>query len=378
MSQLFTLFHNFYIVQSSWMVWTNKNKPMSSRGLEGCQLLWLRLQSHVAAPDGDTPSCCRSCRARLQRHNARRRKKADADSPAVKSSSAVRKSSGGSSRRGSATSVAAATPPEERIGGAAEGCPSSAATGLQPMALGSSFDGVAGIPGLLPGWGPLMPGQNSLGAGGALAAADLLMQQPLPGTLPALGSMRSSAGDGRPHRPSFDSSGSSYDAGAVPLPLAGHGHGGSLPARAGDHAALRSGPPPNFTDGGPGGGDCGLPGPRSGGHLGSGGGGRSTDQRLFVADGARNASSQSTNSVYEPASASQLDAILKSGAGGGGREGAVPNAPGSGSAGGAVPSVLDEARVLLAFGGYQQPYSSDQQLVRFSAKCRPAAARLTC
>jgi hypothetical protein len=188
-----------------------------------------------------------------------------------------------------------------------------------------------------------------------------------------------SAGDGRPHRPSFDSSGSSYDAGAVPLPLAGHGSGGTLPAGAGDHAALLSGPPPSFAGGGHGGGNGGLPGLRSGAAPGGGsGGGRSTDQRLFVADGARNASTQSTNSVFEPVSASQLDAIFKGSAGGGGgREGTVPNAPGAGSAGGPVPSVLDEARGLLAFGGYQQAYSSDQQLVRFSAKCCPAAAQIT-
>ena len=213
------------------------------------------------------------------------------------------------------------------------------------------------------GWGPLKINSGGT-SGGALAAVDLLMQQPLPGTLPALGIMRS-AGDGRPHRPSFDSSGSSHEASlghnALAGPSPGPALGGALPANAGDHALLLSGPARSFSGGGPGCGDGVLPGLRSASTPGSGNG-RSTDQRVFVADGARNASTQSTNSVFEPFSASQPDGILKGSAGGGGREGAVPSALGSGGAGpaggGRVPSVLDEARGLLAFGGYQQPYSS--------------------
>ena len=335
----------------------------------------------LAESDSVDGSCRRSCRARLQRHNARRRKKTD-DSPPVKPASAVRKSSGGSSRRGSATSVAAAASPDDLITtGPADGGPCPAARGIQPLALGVNFDAVAGIPGLLHSWGPLVAGQNVGGAGpgGALAASDLLLQQPLPGTLPALGSMRS-AGDGRPHRPSFDSSGSSYDVGAGHLAHPGAGPGGLLPPGVADHTALVGGVPPGFPLGGePVCGDSLLPDLRSGARPPGGSIRRTSDNRVFVADGARNASNQSTNSVFEPVTASQLEAILKgSSANGGGSERPAPSAPASGGegvpmggGGMTVPSVLDEARGLLAFGGYQQPYSSDQQLVRFSAKCGP-------
>ncbi len=318
----------------------------------------------------------RSCRARLQRHNARRRKKGDSVSPPVKSASAVRKSSAGSasSRRGSATSP---------LGGGGLS-PSDLIAGLTPngsviltggragsLPLMAGGGGLDDLPQLMRGWGQLGPGFGD--AGGALGGTDLLMQPPLLGTLAALGSTRS-AGDAtsppgvvRPRRLSFDSSRtSSYD-------VVGANGGLVFPGLAGPLAAPAGGPlekPGCAGVDGPGGADAFPPGVDGG----SGCAGRAlTDQRVFVTEGARNPSTQSTSSVFEPVNnTAQLDAILTHGpSGGAGAPEQAAAAGGDGSARDAakVPSVLDEARGLLSFGGYQQPYSSDQQLVRCSAKC---------
>ena len=324
---------------------------------------------------------CRSCRARLQRHNARRRKKGDSVSPLVRSASAVRKSSAGSasSRRGSATSAAGSgLSPQDLVAGLTPNG-SVILTGgragsqtLPPLPAGGG--GLDDLPQLMRGWGPLVPGLG--GDTCSSLGADLFMQPPMPGTLAAMGTARS-AGDAtsppgvvRPRRLSFDSSRtSSYDIGAGTLAFPGHA--GPLAGAAGAALAKLGGAPIGCAGGdGHGNADAFLPGVDGGG---CGGAGRPpTDQRVFVTEGTRNPSTQSTSSVFEPVSTAQLDTILSHGAVGGagppdhaaaaaGDDGPAPAAK--------APSVLDEARGLLSFGGYQQPYSSDQQLVRCSAKC---------
>ena len=317
-----------------------------------------------------TLPACRSCRARLQRHNARRRKKGDSVSPPVKSTSAVRKSSAGSasSRRGSATSPqGGGLSPSDLIAGLTPNgsviLTGGRAGSLPLMAGGGGLDD---LPQLMRGWGQLGPGFGGSDAGGTLGT-DLLMQPPLLGTLAALGSTRS-AGDAtsppgviRPRRLSFDSSRtSSYDIVGANGPVGFPGLAGPLAAPAGRKLSGADGPSAA---------DAFLPGVDGG----SGCAGRAlTDQRVFVTEGTRNPSTQSTSSVFEPANTAPLDTLLAHGpSGGAGAPEQAVAAGGDGSASDAAkaPSVLEEARGLLSFGGYQQPYSSDHQLVRCSAKC---------
>ena len=317
-----------------------------------------------------TMPACRSCRARLQRHNARRRKKGDSVTPSVKSASAVRKSSAGSasSRRGSATSpVSGGLSPSDLIAGLTPNgsviLTGGRAGSLPLLAGGGGFDD---LPHLMRGWGQLAPGFGGGDAGGTLGT-DLLMQPPLLGTLAALGTSRS-VGDAtsppgviRPRRLSFDSSRtSSYDVVGATGSLVFPGLAGPLAAPAGRKLSAD----------GPGAADAFLPGVDGG----SGCAGRAlTDQRVFVTEGTRNPSTQSTSSVFEPVSTTNLETILAHGGASGGGGGAPEQAAAAGGDGSApaakVPSVLDEACGLLSFGGYQQPYSSDHQLVRCSAKC---------